>query len=428
LASCSKIDHSLQAYLDGELTQSERIILRRHLDTCSECAALLQKHQHVSAEMFESFIPYRLDRDLSSYIVEHLPELDNPMNDMAGLNKRAKHPAVIRDRFKRLAPIAVASLLLVLGYLINQNWPTDDMSHEFSVGMVTGIEGKVNYITEDAAASAQSSVQDIVQLGDTFVTTDRAFLMLSLLGNTHIKMDQHSRITVLDERRISIKEGRAYLDVGKDNRLFKVLTPTGDITVFGTKFTVEVTSESTRVVVQEGLVEVEKDQVFRELSAGQAVTVSDNESFPDIYTVDIANSINLADFIEPDEKARIAFLDQLQTNYISLKVTGVEGFMLQGINNNFIDYIELGWEPSIRQINDKASYLVYVYSETNEPIFKATIKGTDLGNPSINKITLKNRSLKNTQTKWAWVKLIPDTFTGDIETQFTKCEAVLTNN
>ena len=92
MASCTQIDNLLQAYIDGELGASERVILEQHLSDCAACAGLLRRQQRSSAALFEAYSAGRLTRDLSNQVLNHLPELESDREDVENINWRAKHP------------------------------------------------------------------------------------------------------------------------------------------------------------------------------------------------------------------------------------------------------------------------------------------------------------------------------------------------
>ena len=52
MASCARIDNALQAFVDGELNDAERLILEDHVVACEQCAAKLRDHRKLSATLF----------------------------------------------------------------------------------------------------------------------------------------------------------------------------------------------------------------------------------------------------------------------------------------------------------------------------------------------------------------------------------------
>ena len=60
MASCTQVENLLQAYIDGELGHSDRVILEQHVADCPACAALLRRHQRACAHLFEAFGEERL--------------------------------------------------------------------------------------------------------------------------------------------------------------------------------------------------------------------------------------------------------------------------------------------------------------------------------------------------------------------------------
>jgi len=63
----------LQAWMDGELGQAERVILEQHVAECAFCTATLRRHQRSAAMLFEGLSDFRLKRDLRQSVLEIRP-------------------------------------------------------------------------------------------------------------------------------------------------------------------------------------------------------------------------------------------------------------------------------------------------------------------------------------------------------------------
>ncbi|PCJ65852.1 MAG: hypothetical protein COA73_01720 [Candidatus Hydrogenedentota bacterium] len=415
----------LQAHLDGELSSSEQVILDGHLSACPECQALLERHRHSTVELYETLAPLKLSRNLTQSVLDHLPEMEYTLLDVSGLNKRAKNPRIYRERMSRLVPIAAAGLLVFLAFLISKSWPSYDDPLQSPIGMVTALNGTVAYIQADHIERTPASLQGLTLKGDRYETNAHSQMMISLAGGSHIKLDENSRICIYDDRKIRIEKGQVFFDIGKDSRIFKVLTPSGDITVFGTSFNVEVSPESTSIAVREGEVQVDIDDLFRQIAPGQGIHVSPGITVLKPYTVDIESKTSWTNSIHPDDTAVLAYQSSIKSNTSSQKVMGHSGYLLQNINNRRIKQLEFSWKPNVALAGDRAGYLVYVYSENNEPIFKSYIDAAKLSNAGLTTLTLPNNTSESINARQAYVKLIPDFSSGSVETQFTKCEAIL---
>ncbi|MCC6145082.1 MAG: zf-HC2 domain-containing protein, partial [Candidatus Hydrogenedentes bacterium] len=74
MASCTQVESLIQAFLDGELADSERIILEEHVSHCGGCEGLVKRQRQSAAILYEAFREDRLDVDMTSNIMAHLPE------------------------------------------------------------------------------------------------------------------------------------------------------------------------------------------------------------------------------------------------------------------------------------------------------------------------------------------------------------------
>lgn len=305
MASCTKIEHSLQSFIDGELSDSERLILENHLHDCPSCCLLLKQHTGCNADIFESFAPFRYQGDMTSYVMEHLPEmitLSEGSGDLEQVNRRAKHPAPFRERFNLLVPLAAAFLIVGLGFMLKESWPEADIP-DAVLGAVTYQKGSTSRIASETEERSVARLRSIAQAGDRFETGAHANMMISLLGPTEVKLAPNSRIRVHDERRISVEKGRVFLDVAKGNRVFRVLTPNGTVTVFGTSFEVYVQNDETTVSVVEGEVQVERGELFTQVFPGEQVHVTQDMTTLQTISVDIESLLKWTSAMRPDRKS-----------------------------------------------------------------------------------------------------------------------------
>ncbi len=415
----------LQAHIDGELSSSAQVILDRHLSACPDCQVMLRKHRHSAAELYETLAPLKLERDLVQSVLDHLPEMDHPALDVSGLNMRAKNPRRYRERLLRLVPIGAASLLVFLAFLISKNWPSYDPPVISPIGMVTAVNGTVAYIQANHDERNPVTLQGLTGEGDRYETGPDSRLMISLAGATHVKLDTNTRIRIYNNRKVSIEKGQVFFNVGKDSRIFKVLTPSGDITVFGTAFNVDVTQKTTSVAVREGEVQVDMGDLFRQVEPGQGIHIEPGMKSLSTYAVDVDLAAAWADELQPDTDAVFAYQLAIKPSSSYKKVLGHSGYLLQNINYRRIKQLELVWDPDVRSSTDKAGYLVYVYSENNEPIFKSYIDAERLEETGNTTLILPNTTIGTVKARQAYVKLIPDLSSGTVETRFVKCEAIL---
>lgn len=373
MASCTQIDNLLQGYIDDELAQSERVILDQHVAECAACQKLLRQQQRTSAELFEVFSEDRLAHDLTKSVIEHLPDMESQITDVEGVNWRAKHPAVYRERALRLVPVAVIMLLALMAGVLSSNWPEPTLDADL-IGAVTQRAGEANR-TEPQTVTA--SLKSVVLPGEYYTTGESSSLMLSLLGPTYIKLNQNTSLKVHDDRTITLEKGQAHFKVAKGLKPFKVNTSTGIITVIGTEFDVIVNNLSTVVTVQDGTVRLEHgtyDNNFIHLTAGKQATIRQGMKITSPEQIDANRWISWAKAIKADPLAMAFFKAEVLPRGAVLEIQAARMPYTFEVNNHSLKSIELQWTQDHSSYGQPCSYEVFVYTwEDQTPIFKEVL-------------------------------------------------------
>lgn len=424
MASCTQIDQLLQPYLDGELTHSERVILEQHVGDCPACRKTLRDHQRSNAILFEAHASARLQRDLTDYVLSHLPEMEHTPVDVAGLNRRAKHPSLLRDRVFRLMPIAAAVLLVFLAAVINKNWP-DPAIGDDSIGLVGFAEGKVSRIGGQDGDRQKADVRTAAVAGDRFETGADGRMMMLLVGPSEIRMAPNTRIVVESDRRLSVEKGRVNLDIAKNQRLFKVHTPSGEITVFGTRFDVTVSAERTTVVVEEGEVQLSdsSDQhLFSVLKANQRGYVQNGARRIPVARTVAADHTQWARAIEADPETRSYFEARVQSQYRIAEISGESGYIVD-TNGKPLKSIVLRWARTSPFV-EYCDYEVYVYDHRNEAVFSTRIDGETFSDPRLSQVEIENTGAPRNLNAVV-VKVVPVPDPSRQEVEFTDLKALI---
>lgn len=407
MASCTQIDHQIQSYLDGELLLSDRAILEQHLAECPDCVHALRQHQRSNASLFEVYAPVRLKRDLTEYVMSHLPEMQAIPVDVQRLNRRAKHPTPWRERLFRLMPLSAAALLLVLAGVINARWP-DPVVPSNAIALVAAVEGSANRIAATSGTHSRARERVWVQPGDRIETGDSDRLALLAVGPSELRLAENTSVRVDSERAITIERGRVFLDVAHSQRLFKVITPMGEVTVFGTRFEVFAEPNRTTVMVQEGEVQLshrENTRVFRILRPDQRAFVEHGLDEVPVETVDARFELAWADSIHPDSDVREFFAERVQPARETKQVAGEGGFFLETYGKP-LKALHIKWaavSPFVRY----SDYEIFVYSPDNSAVFKAKIPGSTFSDPRMSELEIPNTGDLKTGHPTVFVKLVP---------------------
>ncbi|GMV94701.1 MAG: hypothetical protein AMXMBFR82_44790 [Candidatus Hydrogenedentota bacterium] len=352
MASCTRIEQCLQAQIDGELGDSERVILEQHVAECARCAQMLRERQWQTALLFEALSADRLAHSIRQKVLDHLPEMEVPGQEIDDLNWRAKHPNKWTNRLAHVAPAAAVAILVFLTIVLRFSYPEQTgysnlyRAERPAVGVVTQVKGEPTRIALDETRRMRASIAALARSGDCFETADGTQMMLSLTGPTVVKLDENTRVKVSDARRLSVDHGTIWLDVAQDGSLFKVITPAGLVTVFGTVFSVRVAEGRTTVTVESGHVQVESGEHLYQLQANQQVIVSLYEDPKGPLEVKASALHQWADSIQTDAAGLEAFARLSEDKDLSKELQGRIAFVIDTTQDGRpreVDAIRLYW-------------------------------------------------------------------------------------
>jgi hypothetical protein len=418
VATCTQVDNLLQAYIDGALSQAERVIVEQHMLDCPACVALLHQQQRVSAIMFETLAADRLPRDLRQSVLENLPEIDRVPMDVANVNWRVKHSVSPRwARISRAIPVAVGVVLLIIAVLLRYEWPAT-LPGDNVVGMVMFSQGKAMRHVADSTVVEAARASGVIRPGDRFETGDGASMMLTLAGPTEIKVAANSVVHVHNDRWVSVSKGRIWLDVSADERFFRVMPPSGEITVLGTEFDVNVLSDRTRVTVAEGRVHVGNGRANTLLTQGQQVDIFSGAEFLEAQAVDTSLVMRWAHGISASAEAQMAYTEHIVPRTHAKILRAEQVFMLlRSGGSTSIKSIEVQWTPDGHE-HGHADYLVYAFNSKNKLLFNDVIPGSvfDAQENSSYKVLVPEGAVEDFRV--LYIRVEPDFSTGTIETSF----------
>lgn len=420
MASCRQIETLVQGYIDGELSDSERVIMEEHVSDCRLCARTLKRHKRSTAALFEMLDEYRLRQDLTPAVMAHLPEMDRSAIAVREVNWRIKHTASRWGRLVRLMPALAPAMIVLLAIALIYSWPRNGEIPADTIGLVTFRNGDVLRSSDVGTERSNVSLRSYVSGGDRFETGPAAALMLSIAGPTEVKASENTRMQVRDEREVTVEKGRAWLHVGKDVRLFRVKTPMGDVVVFGTTFDVCVEEDRSIITCAEGRVQVDNGVAFRELNAGDQVILMVGKKPLNVSPVDAAKELAWADGISPDSSAEEFFASSVTPKAVS-SMTGDQVFVVQ-TNGRAVQSLSFEWKASggkpIRN-----GYYVHVYDDHMNLLFTEYLKPEVLYSAERNSYDLVVPGEPLRDVRILHIKVMPDSRTGESETSFTKVSA-----
>jgi hypothetical protein len=415
----------IQAYVDNELSTSDRIILEEHLAGCQTCKEQVSRQRKLSAELFEAFVDLRLKRNLRTPVLENLPVMKSPTADLVDINWRAKHRPSRMKQLGRLAPFAAIAVVALLGFLIRLNWPQPAPEVGY-VGVVMQAKGHSTRVPDNGTTWRSAYAQDRIRPGDRFETGKESAVMVGLKGSTVVKMNAESRFKVISERRINVEQGEVWLDVGRDGQLFRVGTPEGNITVFGTAFCVSVSKDATTVAVERGEVLVGTQSDFTNLRRGESVSIKPDRSLTKPRSIDPETQSAWAKDIQPDAGAERAYKALVLSQSAKTELAAQEVFFLDasmGGHKWAIRAINVYWEKDA-YTQGHCGYDVYVYNDQMAPLFKDRIPAATLDSKTSNLVEIRVPGEPIQNARWLFVRLVPDLSAGRVEAQGLEVRAL----
>lgn len=364
---------------------SDRAIFEQHLEECASCHDSLKKQQRTNALLFSVFSEDRLHQSLRSRVLTHLPLMEVTPRDSDSvvdlINQRAKNPRTLWGVVGRLMPVAAAAILVFVALILNYSYDSTDaneLAAATSVGMITQATGVAQHAPGNGPDAQPAELQSYVLRGDRFETRSGSGIMIALTGPTSLKMGASSRVLVNDARNVTLEYGQIWLDVGRNGKLFKVHTPRGDVTVFGTCFAVSYINEETTVTVERGEVQVEKGNDFRALEGGEQARVLASGSLTEPAEVDAKALNSWARRIMPDPMSENAFAKRLQVKAPSGELPARLVYMVNTYGKE-VTALRLYWQPQRANgqvVSNYCTYDLYVSSEASgDPIMHKKIEG-----------------------------------------------------
>lgn len=419
MATCAQVESLAQAYLDGELGPAEVLAFEQHMGECRQCAHALERQRAAAEFILDAFADHRLRRSLVPGVMAHLPEMDNSRL-VRQMNERAKYrPSRSRMFLTVLTPLATV-LLLVLSLAIFYSWPNPETAMAQSIGMVTHTSGDVQSLLPSESSFRAARLQDPVGREQIFETGPESAAIVAIAGPTTLKVAADSRVRVSDDRRIRVESGKIWLHVSKSMRgarAFRVHSPDGNITVFGTTFSVEVREGSTVVTLLDGEVTVENDVTFVVMRPNQQVELVRGLSPLNALDVDARALMAWADAIQADGVATAAF--QTSIRPLDETILRAENVWHVDTGSHAVSTMSFAWKPR-PPAADLCSYVVYVTNDSGEPLFVGRIEARDLRQPGRTQLELPIPGDALRPETAVFVRLVPETATGATETEFTE--------
>lgn len=404
------------------------MLFEQHIGECELCRESLKSQQRANAALFAAFSPDRLAYSLRGRVLAHLPEMEAVRHDpvIDRINERAKNPITLWGSVGRLMPAAAVVILvfvtLVLRYSVTDLKAPGPVT---TIGMVTHVSGRAMHAPGNGPNVVNAELQTNIMRGDRFETRQGGAMMLALTGPTSVKMGDNTRVFVTDPRNLTLDYGQIWLDVGQDGRVFKVHTPRGEVTVFGTRFTVSFVDDRTTVTVERGEVQVEKDEQFCMLDAGQQAAVETDGSLSEPLSVDAKIVNDWARRITPDPIAENAFASRIQVNSPKGEIPSRLVYVVNTYGRT-VPSLRLYWQPDPVAISSGriCAYDLYVSAAGGAPIMHRKLESSMFSKHGVSSLEIVPDT-PIVGVKSLEIRLVPDYKTGSVEIQDVEVKAMV---
>lgn len=428
MATCIQIEGLLQSYVDGEVSSSERLLIEEHLKGCEGCTEQLQSVRAVAAGVFEVLSSNRLEEDFTDRVMAHLPDIPPAISMNESLRRQAMNEKHFARRWfltaVRLVPVVTPGILFVLAVLLWLAWPSFEPNNDISIGVVMHSEGGSVTVQPAEKSEEQVAVGRSIQYGDKFATDTQSRLLLGLNGPSHITVFENTAIEIGADREVFLKKGRVFLDVARDARHFRVHTPDGRITVFGTSFQVDIQSTGTEVTVVNGEVMVENENAFVRASRNMQVSFNATREPSLRRNVDTQPCLQQARSIRADAGIEKQFIQNLTRAAADERSKVSEQFFVVETGGRQVNALTLKWTPD-PYATGHAGYTVYVSDNSLQPILKSTIPPATFTDKAANELQIAMPdTVRRDKFETLHITIIPELDYGYVETTFTEVAAI----
>jgi len=324
----------------------------------------------------------------------------------------------------RLIPVVMPGVLFILAGLLWLAWPSVEVENDISIGMVMLSEGGTVTVQPSEKPEEQLSVGYGIQYGDKFTTDAESRLLLGLNGPSHITVFENTLIEIVADREVVLKKGRVFMDIARDARHFRVHTPDGRITVFGTSFQVDIQNTGTEVTVVNGEVMVENENSFVRASRNMQVTFNATREPSLRRNVDTQPYLQEARAVRADAGIEKLFLEKAEREEADSQTIASEQFFIVETGGRHVDAVSLKWTPD-PYTTGHAGYTVYVSDNSLQPILKSTILPATFTDKAANELQIAMPDgVHRDKFETLHITIIPELDYGHVETTFTEVAAI----
>ncbi|MHC4553300.1 MAG: FecR domain-containing protein [Planctomycetota bacterium] len=229
---CEQYQTIIESYLEGELKESDQILLDEHIQHCAACRDEFQKAQTLALIIGESFQPGRSEESAADSV----------------LNSIAQRPATDKSHsFLTFGKIA-ATLIMAAGLLLSfhagrtsAQWQPNNLTQ--APYTIQNLRGTVLVRHSNSEIWQSLKAESAVYIDDQFLSTPGAQVTFAADENSFIDLKENSMLELHitpDQTNLHLIRGTLDADLGSPHGPFFVTTPHGQAEALGTEFTIKV--------------------------------------------------------------------------------------------------------------------------------------------------------------------------------------------
>ncbi len=241
MSTCDPHKALLELHLQGDLDDEQLADLKTHLQSCPECREEFEHATLMEDVIRDALLPQTAAELASSRILGRLNEVQRAHT----VERRAAS-----QRWFSVGRVAAAAAILavgvLLGFALGRNAQEKTVEPEPLVAepiSITNVRGTVLVRHRDRDVWHILKAGSAVHVGDTFHSTAKSGLTLTMEDASRVELDQNSMLVLQSyngETQFYLEHGLCRAALESPHPRFFVGTPHGRVEALGTEFTVKV--------------------------------------------------------------------------------------------------------------------------------------------------------------------------------------------
>lgn len=231
--TCKKYQKLIELYVEGELNESDAILLQEHIKDCSDCREEYIGAQTLAVVINDSFQPQISDAQAADSVLASISQLPS-------IKTRSNFGLILAKIAAGFLLIAGLSLSFYAGRTSNQRKMNDLTQSSYSIKT---LEGTVLVKHSNSKAWQPLAADSTIYIDDQFLSSPGSRVVFAIDEQSHIELKENSMLVLEispDKTNLHLVHGTLDTDLASPHGPFFVTTPHGRAEALGTEFTVKV--------------------------------------------------------------------------------------------------------------------------------------------------------------------------------------------